>query len=146
MEKKLLYRFDNFSPSLRAGGSIRYDFSVFLDKGFAIKAQDFELDPKLRNRLQELGRETIFNKLFKGETYRDPYYFNKDSLLIQGIFVPGTGCHLAIDGFEIDYIKKSTDNVVTYAPHNIDTIYQAYSLASLFSMWVNYAESILKSK
>jgi len=109
-----------------------------LDANFARQAKNFVADDVVQNRFQEFGKDWIIKRLFKKDKFiRDPYMFVENSLLVQSIHVQGDACDLRTDWGEIEYLDRenSLREQIQYSPHNVDSVYQAYALFSLFSKY-----------
>jgi len=138
MKRHFVYEVQEFIPpdeSRHLGG---HGFGIYLDANFARQAKNFVADDVVQNRFQEFGKDWIIKRLFKKDKFiRDPYMFVENSLLVQSIHVQGDACDLRTDWGEIEYLDRenSLREQIQYSPHNVDSVYQAYALFSLFSKY-----------
>ena len=139
-----------------------WGFSALLDRKFAVKLREIELDQRNCDRLNQEGCEIITGYGLNDMGVVTPYGFVNDSWLVHGIEVPGDSCDLSLKcmdresffetGFEKEkeLIKiQQEDNSgllsVRYDPHNVDNMKQAFCLASLFTHWANQANIVFNS-
>jgi len=123
-----------------------FGFAVLLDAGFAKKCLNIELNDRAKEFLIECANHTISSILPNRVLYADsPYHFaktkdSKESILLQYCEVPGVNCCSIGVGYEgIRDIENSYTGTLRYSPHNIDDIYQSYSLLSIWLRWCNAA-------
>ena len=147
-----VYRIEGYSPS-KTGFGMQFGFSTSLDIELAKKAYQTEITEKLHDKFQEMAKLIIINSGLAGkdESIRKPYSFvrkedNNLTNLLHFCTVPGNSCDLGLDINRIYELKKDSDlkNWISYDPHNVDSIYQAYALLSIWLYWAETMQAILK--
>lgn len=148
MKVEFLYRVENFSPPLEPGKLGGYGFNINLDREFARKAKQKTIEDKIQERLNEIARDNIVKRLFSSSLVTQPYHFVDNSLLVGSFHVPGDDCELGLSNVEVESldIENEHSNSVKLHTHNVDNYQQAYTLFSLFTNWIEYAESWLRPK
>lgn len=139
-----LYRVTGLIP--RADISLgRYGFGIHLDSKFAKRTLDKREMSRTQERISQNFKTDILERLFPKDKkwLLPPFHFVEDSLLVQSIHVPGDACDLGIDWSDIDELKREQPyRTLTYGPHNVDSMQQAYGLLTLFTEWINIAEAL----
>ncbi|HLA23625.1 MAG TPA: hypothetical protein VJZ93_03785 [Candidatus Nanoarchaeia archaeon] len=120
-------------------------FAVGLRPDIAKRFYGREVTGKEFDCINTVGKE-IVTSFFKAGSYMDkPYFFIRNekgnrTLLLQSCQTVGKACDLAIDGAELERVKKfdkfTMENLVEYSPHNVDSKMQALSLFNLWNKWV----------
>lgn len=150
MAKNFFYRIEGYSPT-KTGSGIRFGFSTSLDIKLAKKAYQTKITPKIEENLQKMAKLIIIDSGLAGqdEMIRKPYSFvrREDNLstLLHFCTVPGNVCDLGLDINRISELKEDSDwkNWISYDPHNIDSLNQAYALLSVWLYWAETAQAIL---
>ncbi len=121
--------------------SAKYDFAVFLDRGFAREM----IQAKIPQNRQE-AMNTVGNEVLRGlETHwQNPYSFHNNSCFVTQVYLGQNGVWLAAD-ITLDELLKieKPSRPIEYHSHNVDNFKQAYTLMALFGKWIEYAD-ILK--
>lgn len=130
---------DDFNRSVPVGMTV--------DADFVSRCLNHKLERKNQESFNNFGIQILRNifNYKEGFFLHDPFFFINDTLLIQGVQVPGNAC--GVDLESIDAVLNGgfkISNVVNYLPHNVDSITQAYSIAVLFNKWVQCAEATMK--
>ena len=137
MKDDLIYQiyFETINPS--ALNDQFANFVISLDSNFAKRCLQAKINPKAKEKIQELGFG--YTRNFSVE-HSNPYHFNGDSLLVDQITVKGENCWLSTKNDAINSLEKEDLNlkVIKYIAHNVDTPYQQGALLTLFSQWVKF--------
>ena len=125
-----------------------WGFSAGLNLDLAKKAFSEEITDKAYERFTKRGEELVKSLGLAGEDHGiyPPYSFvrNKEdklTFLLQYLQVPGNATQLGTDWQSIEGLdgEHSYEKLFEYHPHNVDNIYQA---GGLLSLWINWAEGI----
>lgn len=150
-EKEFFYKIDGYSPS-KTGFGVQFGFSTSLDIELAKKAYQTRIKEEVHDNIQKMAKLIIIDSGLAGqdETIRKPYSFirgedNHLTNLLHFCTVPGNSCDLGLDINGISELKKESDlkTFISYDPHNIDSINQAYALLSIWIYWAERAHTIL---
>jgi len=156
--ESFLYRIEGFEP--HGEGMGRWGFNVKLDINFARRAFQKEISEEIYENLGKIGEEIIRN-IFPAYNFICPPYLhlrNNDgkpnpmkgnlTLLVGNLNVPGDACGLDVDYRDLeDLTKEETyEKYLTYSPHNMYNMKQAYALLSIFTRWVDAADAIFSSE
>ena len=139
-----------------------YNFNVYLDFDLAKKMYMTEMTERGHENLTKIAGMIIKRNFGEGRLLsRQPYKFveneeDKLTCLLQYCDVPGDATGIGIDGMDINSLVRAFKedpqrNIfrlrgVTYSPHNIDTINQAYTLLSIWLNWINLTKSYVEKK
>jgi len=148
MKVEFLYRVEDFSPPLESGKLGGYGFNIHLDREFARRTKQKTIEDAIQERLNEIEKDNIVKRLFPRSLITPPYHFVDNSLLVSSFHVPGDDCELGLSHVEVESLDKEDkhSNSVKLHSHNVDNYQQAYALFSLFTNWIDYAESWLRPK
>lgn len=139
--EKPSYIIQGFRPPADKGQVAGYGFSVGLTKEFADKAASIEMSEDQYNRIHSVGNALITREF--GYTIFPPYEFvevdGKRTFLVQHCRVPGSACDL---GCAPSNFKSLQDgDLLEYYPHNVDHMFEAYTLLSLWLKWWDIANA-----
>lgn len=124
-----------------------YSFCISLDPEFAREAYAIKR-PKDLSRFREVVNASLRNiKMddFPARAIR----FHENTILATNFTVAGNVCGLDIEWLELESVLSKEGyqpRYLTYYPHNIDSLVQAYALASIFSYWYEFAEAMVYAK
>jgi hypothetical protein len=128
-EERIVWQPYNFQQTGSKG------FAVLLDREFAKEMLSVTLEPRLRDRMNELAKERI-------KTFNPHYLFYKNTAFVGQFNLGSGGIWLAVDGTNGRNPLKVFDRTIKYSPHNIDTTSDVHNLMSLFDMWIKYADNL----
>ena len=119
-----------------------YSFAVRLELKFAQKAINFirpkeDLNRRIRELLKPIGMDDYPSSSI---------LFYEDMVLATNFTVAGNACGLDINRmYDIDELLKPQPIMfgLDYNTHNCDTMKQAYALLTAFSIWYEFAESVM---
>lgn len=148
--KNASYRIEHFYPDHRRLDKIlSHGFSIHLELEVAQKLINIKL-PK-DHLLNDIGLryiQTVFGKCYDNDrliSYRSPFDFYKDSILVSHVNVPGNACSLDINSNNIKDLTPKThlnnlvSTAISWEPHNVDSRNQAFTLLSLWLLWYESA-------
>lgn len=143
----MIYNIREFIPKGDKPGY--WGFNAELDLGAALKFKGEKLNAKFLPSFQEEARQIIseFNLDNLG-IVEHPYRFVEDSFLLHSIKVPGNGCDLGLSENSKQTLSsriEENDYVffpLKYTPHNVDNLFQASALVSLFLHWANLGNDL----
>ena len=147
----MIYRVREFIPKDDRPGY--WGFNAELDLEAALKFKDQKINSQFIDSFQEEARQIIrgFKLEDLGEV-KNPYRFFEGSFLLHHIQVPGNACDLGVSEIskETLYTKLDKSNYqffpLEYTPHNVDNLFQASALVSLFLHWANMGEDLFIRK
>jgi len=124
-------------------GINRFNFDVGLDKNFAVKCLETSIDDFTRGRLQEMAREALLAVKYD---HHDPLTFYDKSLLVTGFYLGRDGRWLCAERNRVDHLKESKDKYLDYSSHNADSTSDRNALMTLFTWWVDSANTVIDMK
>jgi len=151
---KSFYVIEGLEPASYAVN--KYNFSIGLDIDFARRAFETEMPEGGEASMNEIGIGIMkeVGLLRPDSEYTRPVYrfLENDkrdfTLLLSHINIPGASCSLDVTGDDINDMKGRdlSKRFIGYHPHNIESIYQAYTLLSLWLRWARVTEATLRNK
>ena len=127
-----------------------YGFSIGLDPNFAKRFYDRVITQEESDNMNRRGKDIVRNifDLGKREFVDTPYSFlenekGKPTLFLQWCSVIGNACDLGLDGMDLDSIKRwdelTMGRLIEYGTHNVDTLFQASALFTIWNEWARMA-------
>lgn len=133
----------------------RWSFQVELDFDFARRMFEFALPHEYLVNLNDLARETI-KRIAQSEVgwdFSQNYIYNYwgGALLTNITVEPGNACGLDMDHYDFEMVKNNEPQIyrdkkipIKYLPHNVDSMFQAVSLLTLWNLWYNHMGLIVE--
>jgi hypothetical protein len=120
---------------------------VVLSLPFAQRCLSTPLTDRAVLTLERRCRELVVGRAMPGrdDTTRPILRWERDSLLLQGVEVPGVnGCWLNMseDAASLG-MRAAPEDGLSYTTHNVDSMAQAFCLLSCWLHWVNGAAATL---
>lgn len=137
------YVIQGFHPPSEKGMIAGYGFSIGLTSEFAKKVAAIEMTEDQYNRIHQMGNALITREY--GYTIFPPYGFlevnGKRTLLLQYCRVPGSACDIGCSYNDFEHL--SNKKLLEYHPHNVDAMFEAYTLLSLWLKWWDIANALI---
>lgn len=117
------------------------DFGIYLDFDFAKKMFEYKANPKLQDRINELGNDELEKRKFN---WKNPFTFYEDTYMISQIYLGQNGLWLATDITSLEMLAKDKkyDDIIKFYSHNADFPSQTFVLMRLFHMWYEYGAAL----
>lgn len=137
-----MYKLSGFCPSV-INGYNDYAFSINLENDIVRKITNIRnidmdhFDMVVNVILKQIGVDDFPSR---------PILFYENTFLATNFTVAGNACGLDVDRYELEAILRNEpfqSRCLTYFPHNIDTMKQAYALTAVYSYWYEYCDSFM---
>ena len=129
------YVVSGFSPPPKGTGQSGYGFAIGLLGKFAKVAAKVELTEEQYDKFHTVG--SIIMNRDRNHTLFPPYGFTeidgKMTMLLKYCRVDGSACDIGHTNHDLKNLPDT--RLLEYQPHNVDNMWQAYTLLSLWIKW-----------